>query len=113
MSNPNPQNQFKPGEVTNPNGRPKKGYSITDMFKSMLSESPEIKEALTKSILKKALAGDTSAQKMVWSYMDGMPLQKQEIIGDTGFKVNIVDYGSNPITKYKPTAQTEGSTNQG
>lgn len=45
----------------------------------MLSEQPEIKEALTKSIIKKALSGDTSAQKMVWSYMDGMPKQSIDI----------------------------------
>lgn len=71
---------FKPGVSGNPKGRPKKGYSITDWFKSMLNSDPKIKDAIGKSILKKALEGDITAQKLVWQYMDGMP--KQEIAGD-------------------------------
>lgn len=66
---------FKPGQSGNPNGRPPKGYSITEWFKSMLNSKPEVKDAIGKSIMKKALEGDTTAQKMVWQYMDGMPKQ--------------------------------------
>lgn len=66
---------FKPGQSGNPNGRPPKGYSITEWFKEMLNSKPEVKDAIGKSIMKKALEGDTTAQKMVWSYMDGMPKQ--------------------------------------
>lgn len=73
---------FKPGQSGNPNGRPPKGYSITEMFKSMLAEKPEIKQALTNAILKKALSGDPSAQKMIWGYMDGMPQQKTDLTSD-------------------------------
>ncbi len=69
---------WKPGESGNPNGRPPKGYSITDWFQNMLNSKPEVKDAIGKSIMKKALEGDTTAQKMVWSYMDGMPPQKIE-----------------------------------
>lgn len=64
----NPQN-------INRNGRPPKGYSITEWFREMLDSKPEVKDAIGKSILKKALDGDTAAQKMVWQYMDGMPQQ--------------------------------------
>jgi hypothetical protein len=71
------QTSFKPGQSGNPNGRPKKGYSITEWFKEMLDSKPEVKDAIGKSIMKKALEGDTTAQKMVWQYMDGMPEQKQ------------------------------------
>ena len=66
---------FKPGEVNNPNGRPKKGYSITEWFKEMLASNPEVKDAIGKSIMKKALEGDVTAQRLVWSYMDCMPSQ--------------------------------------
>jgi hypothetical protein len=79
MANPNPSNSIKPGETRNPNGRPKKGYSITEWFKEMLNSKPEVKDAIGKSIMKKALEGDTAAQKMVWQYMDGMPKQESEV----------------------------------
>jgi len=41
----------------------------------MLASKPEVKDAIGKSILKKALEGDPAAQRLVWSYMDGMPSQ--------------------------------------
>jgi len=74
-----PKTAWKPGESGNPKGRPKKGYSITEWFKEMLKSNPEIKDAMGKSILKKALEGDIAAQRLVWQYMDGMPQQKVEI----------------------------------
>jgi len=79
MANQNPKNQFKPGQSGNLNGRPKKGYSITEWFKEMLASKPEVKDALGKSIIKKALEGDSAAQRLVWNYMDGMPKQKADI----------------------------------
>lgn len=66
---------FKAGQSGNPKGRPPKGYSITEWFKSMLDKRPEVKDAIGNSILKKALEGDTTAQKLVWNYLDGMPKQ--------------------------------------
>jgi len=73
--NANPQN-------INKSGRPPKGYSITEWFKEMLNSKPEVKDAIGKSIMKKALEGDTTAQKMVWQYMDGMPQQNLTLSGD-------------------------------
>lgn len=84
MSNPKPTASWKEGQSGNPNGRPPKGYSITEWFHNMFNESPEVKDAMGKSIIKKALEGDVSAQKMIWQYMDGMPLQKNEIGGIDG-----------------------------
>jgi len=74
--------------VLNPTGRPPKGYSITAWFKQMLASKPEVKDAIGKSIVKKALEGDVAAQRMVWSYMDGMPKS-----GDKGglTQINISD----------------------
>ena len=96
---------FKPGEVHNPNGRPKKGYSITEWFKEMLVSKPEVKDAIGKSILKKALEGDPAAQRLVWSYMDGMPSQAIEqkvevthVIPILGGVSNVPINDSNPKT---------------
>lgn len=72
-------------ENINRNGRPPKGYSITEMFQEMLDSKPEVKSALTKAILSKALEGDTAAQRMIWQYMDGMPNQRIEHKGDVDF----------------------------
>jgi len=66
---------FKPGQSGNPNGRPPKGYSITEMMKEMLNNTPGLKESLGKVIAQKALEGDTTAIKTLWQYMDGMPTQ--------------------------------------
>jgi len=73
---------WKPGQSGNPKGGPKKGYSITEWFKNMLASNPEIRDALGKSILKKALEGDPIALRMVWSYMDGMPSQNLNLEGN-------------------------------
>lgn len=69
-------------ENINKDGRPPKGYSITEWFKNMLNSKPEVKDAIGKSIMKKALEGDTTAQKMVWQYMDGMPKQNVTLEGN-------------------------------
>ncbi len=66
---------FPPGVSGNPNGRPPKGYSITEAFKTMLSSSPETKAEIVEAIRQKALKGDPTAQKLIWNYMDGMPQQ--------------------------------------
>jgi len=76
---PKVSTSYKPGQSGNLNGRPKKGYSITEWFKEMLASKPEVKDALGKSIIKKALEGDSAAQRLVWNYMDGMPKQKADI----------------------------------
>ncbi len=89
MNNPTGKGGFKdnPSNI-NKNGRPPKGYSITEWFREMLDSKPEVKDAIGRSILAKALEGDTAAQKMVWQYMDGMPKQTIEHEGEvnTGAK---------------------------
>lgn len=69
---------WRPGQSGNPKGRPLKGHSITDAFKQMLDSQPEEKQKLVQAILKHALEGDMTAAKLIWNYMDGMPLQKIE-----------------------------------
>jgi len=66
--------------VLNPNGRPKKGHSITETIRAMMDERPEIKRALGTTIIKMALEDkDITAIKMLWNYLDGMPLQSSDV----------------------------------
>jgi len=67
---------YKPGESGNPNGRPPKGYSITETFREMFQADPKKKQELADAIYQKAKTGDPTALKLVWNYMDGMPQQK-------------------------------------
>ena len=71
-------------ENINKNGRPPKGHSITETIRAMMDEKPEIKKALGAKILQMAVEGDITAIKTIWNYLDGMPLQKQEIGGPDG-----------------------------
>lgn len=100
-------------ENINRKGRPPKGQTLTDIMREILEENlpneMSRKEALVRKVLDLAYSGNETMIKMAWNYLEGMPLQKQEIIGDTGIKVNIVDYG----TDNKPTAEAEGSTKKG
>ena len=78
MANPNPSNQWKKGQSGNPKGRTAK-YSITAMFREMFTNSPERKKELGEAIYKKAVAGDPTALKLVWHYMDGKPINNLDV----------------------------------
>lgn len=88
---------FKPGQSGNPNGRPKKGYSITEWFQEMFNSKPEVKDAIGKSIIKKALEGDITAQKLVWNYMDGLPMSHQDNQAVQNTQINLL-VGNNDLT---------------
>lgn len=75
---------FPPGVSGNPNGRPPKGYSITEMMREMLANKPDVKEAIGAMIAAKAMEGDPTAIKTLWNYMDGMPKQGVELTGEGG-----------------------------
>lgn len=70
---------FKPGQSGNPNGRPPKGYSITEMMRSILNEDPDLKREITMKVAQKAKEGDLVASKLLWQYMDGMPVQNIDL----------------------------------
>lgn len=73
-----------PGHTGNPNGRPPKGYSITETLKAMMDEKPEIKQALGTKLVEMALKGDLAAIKLLMSYIDGNPVQRNELTGKDG-----------------------------
>jgi hypothetical protein len=76
---PREDTQFKEGQSGNPNGRPPKGYSITETIREMMAEQPEIKKALGSKVIEAALKGDLTAIKLIWSYMDGQPKQSMDV----------------------------------
>ena len=88
--NNNEEKEVKPkGFQANPeninrNGRPKKGESLADLMRVYL-DKPHEKEAITnkekfvQSVFKKAIDGEVAAMKLVWNYIDGMPLQPTDL----------------------------------
>ena len=77
--------QWKDGMSGNPNGRPKKGMTLTEVLKEFLDvrdkgNKKTRKELLVQKIIKLALEGNIPAIRFVWAYIDGLPLQRQEII---------------------------------
>jgi hypothetical protein len=103
---------WKPGESGNPMGRPHKGHSITETIRRMMDEKPEIKKALASKILQSALDGDITAMKTIWNYIDGMPLQKQEIGGVDGQPI-IITAARGFIPPGTPIASTSVGSNAG
>ena len=54
------------GSTANPNGRPKKDYSITETIRNMMAEDPEIKKRLGAKVIHMAQMGDMTAMKTIW-----------------------------------------------
>ena len=73
--------KWKPGQSGNPAGRPKKGTALSDVMRDYLDgkiEGKDVtrKEAFVKAIFARAMKGGDAAQKLIMSYIDGMPIQK-------------------------------------
>jgi len=91
MSNPNPHNQFESGKSGNPNGRPVKEMTLTALAKEFLNNIPDgqkktYKEIFIQKVTQMALKGDMAAIKLIWNYLDGLPLQNIKV--DGGVPVN-------------------------
>lgn len=77
---------FMPGQSGNPGGRPK-GKSLTAVLRELLNQIPqgdnkELKEAVVKALIGKALTGDTRALDIIFDRTDGkvsLPLDVTEI----------------------------------
>lgn len=69
----------------NREGRPVGSRNFTTKVREALEKIAEgedytYEEAFIKSILKKAIEdGDSSTQKLIWNYLDGMPMQTTDI----------------------------------
>ena len=77
--NRKPDGTFGPGNIANPNGRPRKEHSLTDAMKQKFIDKPDLLKQVTDKAFEMAIAGDITALKLVWNYMDGMPQQSTDI----------------------------------
>lgn len=73
--------KFAPGNIANPNGRPK-GLTLTSEIKKQLEENPNIRQALIQKMIAEALKGDPVFMKLILNYVDGMPTQKLQHEGN-------------------------------
>lgn len=67
---------WKPGQSGNPNGRPKKEYSLTDGLREYVAETDPDKKKLRKDVLVEKLytlaqRGDLQAIREVWDRLEG------------------------------------------
>lgn len=91
----------------NREGRPVGTKNFTTKVREALEKIAEGKEytyeeAFIKSILKKAIIeGDASTQRLIWNYLDGMPLQQVNSNISGELKIEI----SEDIAKKYDTAQ--------
>lgn len=81
MSERDEKGQFKEGFSGNPKGRPPKKQSLTELAEEYLlrvddKEKVVNKELFIKKVFDQAMSGDTTCQKLIWNYIDGMPTQK-------------------------------------
>lgn len=69
------------GQSGNAKGRPKKGNSVSEMMKKLLSgreidpitgRSMSRKEMFCLAVFKAALSGNSAAMRLVWERMDGL-----------------------------------------
>jgi hypothetical protein len=83
MPNPNPQNQWT-SETAPREGKKMGATSFTTKVREALDKiyqgkATTAETALVESILKNAIErGKTETQKMIWNYLDGMPVAKVE-----------------------------------
>lgn len=78
------------GSSGNPKGRPLKPFAITNEVKKIM----QMKEPVTKkpylelfaqSVLTRAIEGDPTCTKLVFQYVDGLPVQNIDV-NETGEK---------------------------
>jgi len=99
--NRQPDGTFGPGNVANPNGRPKGSLSITAEIKKKLEEIPEGQKVtylqlLISRIMKQAIQdGDQQMIKQIWNSVDGLPVAKTILAGDEQEPLVIITHEDN------------------
>jgi len=83
----------KPGQVLNPNGRPKKAWTMASLIRDAAEEEDENgvprKVAIAKKLAELAAKGEMVAVKEFNQRMDGMPIQKNILAGDEENPISI------------------------
>jgi len=74
---------LRKGQTNNPNGRPRKGQTLTDLMEKYLNKKVDTKqgkkkykEIFVQKVIELAFKGELSAIKLIWNYIDGLPVQK-------------------------------------
>ena len=99
--------RFTQGNLGGP-GRPK-GLSITSLVRAELDKAPEDEEStyaelLIRQLLKKAIVdGDSSTQKLIWNYIDGLPQASLDVTSNRP-----IFLPSEVMDKYDINQSTEG-----
>ena len=87
--------KFEKGKSGNPNGRPKKGESITDALMTYLAEvkygKGDGKRALAEKLFALAMDGDVSAIKYIMDSVDGAPRQIAEVKQENDIRI-VLDF---------------------
>ena len=82
---------FGPNNVANPQGRPKKNWTMTDLIEDALEEADETGEAYKKIITRKlrslAVRGELPAIKEIIDRVDGKAKESVNIESQGGFTV--------------------------
>ncbi len=93
---------WKPGQSGNPNGRPKKGDTLTDLLReyvegiAVLPVGPEgqkrrvrVKKALIREMVNRALGGSDQIMIHILDRLDGRVVSKLEMTGEDGGPVGL------------------------
>jgi len=96
----NPDNYFKPGESGNPNGRPKRDWTVQGLIEEAMEEQDQTGVPAKKAIYQKLVAlakrGDIQAVKEINQRLDGMPQQKTDVnLSGQPIIIKTVMYGDN------------------
>lgn len=101
-----PDGTFPPGVSGNPAGRPMGSKSFTTKVKEALEHigdgnAVSYEEALIKKILHKAIVeGNEQMIKLMWNYIDGMPVQSNEFSGKGGDSIKVESVSDSELTKF-------------
>lgn len=86
---------MKPGETLNPNGRPKRDWTVAGLIEQAMEEEDETgvpyKKAVYNKLVSLAKNGDVMAIKEVNNRLDGMPKQTLEHEGGLDIRLTNVD----------------------
>lgn len=85
---------FVKGQSGNPNGRPRKGTTLTDLLTKYLDEHEEgdevsRKQRFIEACYRGAMDGDTTLAKYIWDRIDGAPVQRTELVN----LPEVIEYG--------------------
>ena len=93
------ENKKKTGFALNPeginrNGRPRLGEDLTSLMREYLSTTEPghvktRKQEFIEKVAKLGYDGDMNAIKLIWNYLEGMPVQRNELSGIAGQPIEI------------------------